>query len=361
MTTPASASTFEVKGVRTGPPFRDRRWYSGYMAFGPNDESPTVLVAPGVISNLRKEAACASPNEIGGLLAGRVLQDARGTYTLIDGAALTGTGRPGSIHLTPEVAATVEARLFARYPTSDLVGWVHSHSIPSGFSNTDRQTQRLWTNPAHIGLLIFASGEPSTIAYVGPESYGMPYLGNLAPRREAGASPPFANRTLEATSRHGWKGRNGLRVLAALAASSVIVMATLLVGSWQLRRHVTPVTSWQSVAWNCQQRSVTLQCNASAYGQAKVQWDQNGEMAARGDRATFTLDPGSTTIIGVTLRTPGGAIQAGSEQFLDEARSSSPKTLNNPSSTLSSSAMAPMSATKPSTVAPARSLGRHPQ
>jgi proteasome lid subunit RPN8/RPN11 len=162
---------FDVVGREHGDPVRSRSVFAGSAAFW-SDKSPAVLVAPMVVEQLRAAARKASPDEVGGLLVGRCFRDEDGPYVVTLGfvQALASDGVPGSITLSAERTSELRKQAAQQHPSMDVVGWWHSHLAPSGFSSTDRQSQRLWSQPMHVGLLVFAAGVPWAHAYLGPNA-----------------------------------------------------------------------------------------------------------------------------------------------------------------------------------------------
>jgi proteasome lid subunit RPN8/RPN11 len=175
---------FRVEGVRTSAPFRSRQVYADYQMF--SDGSGTVLVKPDVAVRLRGAAAAARPRETGGLLSGRPLQDDAGVYVIVSGyiEADADAGRAGGFQLAPAAVAGLAAKAARHDPGAEVVGWWHSHPLPSEYSLADRQTQRIYQQPDRVGLLVFAEGQPWAKAYLGPEARD---LG--APRRGAYLAP----------------------------------------------------------------------------------------------------------------------------------------------------------------------------
>lgn len=165
---------FEVIGHDHGIPVRPRSVFTDMMVFT-RDRSAAVLIDPAVALRLRDSAA-ASPAEVGGLLVGRQFRDDTGPYVAVLEAvqAPTSDGTTGSISVSTERVAILRQQAAHRYPSMDVIGWWHSHSVPSQFSNVDRQSQRLWDQPMHVGLLVFAQGNPWAHVYLGPEALALP-------------------------------------------------------------------------------------------------------------------------------------------------------------------------------------------
>lgn len=164
---------FEVVEHRIGLPNRPRRIFSSFHFFGKSKQQ--VLVDPDIAHSLRRAAADAQPRETGGLLVGRSFSDRDGDYVTVLGfvEAPISSGRIASISVSPESTAKLRQLAAEQYPSMDVVGWWHSHSLPSDYSATDRNNQQLWTDPMHVGLLVFAKitkNAPWASVYLGPMS-----------------------------------------------------------------------------------------------------------------------------------------------------------------------------------------------
>lgn len=166
---------FEVIGHEHGIPVRPRSLFPDVAVFA-RDSSATVLVLADVASQLREAAAHARPAEVGGLLVGRQFRDDAGPYVAVLGCvqAPASDGRQDRIQLSPDGVAALRQQAAARFPSMDVIGWWHSHAEPSQFSMVDRQSQRLWGQRTHVGLLVFAQGKPWAYAYLGPQAIELP-------------------------------------------------------------------------------------------------------------------------------------------------------------------------------------------
>ena len=181
---------FRVEGIRQAAPFRARAAFGGYQTF--SDGNRTVLVEPATANLLRGAAEEAYPMETGGLLSGRILRDSDGQYVLVSGAvqAEPSAGRSAAFEISPQATALLREEAHRAYPTADVVGWWHSHRVPSSYSQTDLNTQTIFTQPESVGLLVFARGEPWAAAYMGPEAKK---LGNPAALQAAESARPDEN------------------------------------------------------------------------------------------------------------------------------------------------------------------------
>jgi proteasome lid subunit RPN8/RPN11 len=254
-----NADGFEVVSRTHDYPHRSRDFYSHYVAFG--GTAGTVFVEPGLMARLRAAAAAAHPHETGGLVVGRILKDEKGAYTvLLDGLeGPASSGQVGYFTMTPELTARLRFEAAIRFPSGDIVGWWHSHTVASGFSGTDRRTQRQWEDPNQVGFLVFASGTTQAQAYLGPDaellvnqaplvkpSEGRPIVhqwpAKPAPRRESkGSSATGRGKTVIVPS---WLLL--FLGLLALAAATVLILRTI---SETRSRPLQP--GYQHLSWSC--------------------------------------------------------------------------------------------------------------
>jgi proteasome lid subunit RPN8/RPN11 len=162
---------FKVEADARGLPFRQRTAFVGYHRFEERGET-AVLVEQEVARLLRDTASDAHPFETGGLIAGRVFQDADGRFVVVSGFVEAGqeAGGPGTFTMSPMATDRLRGEASRLFPAADVVGWWHCHSGPSHYSRTDKATQAIWTQPDSVGLLVFAEGRPWGRAYLGPDA-----------------------------------------------------------------------------------------------------------------------------------------------------------------------------------------------
>jgi proteasome lid subunit RPN8/RPN11 len=187
-------SSFRVDGLTTGVPFQSSSIFADFPRF--TGKAGRVLIAPEIAKKLTLAAHAATPAEAAGLLCGRVLRDEAGPYTITIGyvVAPLNSGRPGSFHIPPEVTRDLRHRAARSYPAADVIGWWHSHVKPSGYSDTDRDHQRIWTSEHSVGMLVFLehAGPVWGSVYLGPRSillseYSSHETGQHAPLLASGA------------------------------------------------------------------------------------------------------------------------------------------------------------------------------
>lgn len=330
---------FQVIERRAGPPFRPRGLLSGYAVF--QGHRHAVFVHPGVCARIGAAARDAQPNEAGGLLAGRILQDADGGYTLVEGAVVAPpqAGSVGRITMSPELTAGLCTQAATRYPACDVVGWWHSHAGVSGYSEVDRANQRAWRNPGHVGLLVFArAGSPRAMAYLGPQSAALetvadgPFAAVMVERQHqaaagdgAGASvrrgragaatwgirpdDPITVAVQTALRLHdldrGWR-----RLLLALAGGTVLALVACLVGIAAVMAavHRMPDPQRPAVAWSCAPRTEGgFLCQVFPPPAGELEWWLDGE--PRGSAAyslAVAVPAGGRSAVELRRRVPGG-------------------------------------------------------
>src|SRR6185503_13845852 len=130
-----------------------------FCAFVSERDGFAALIHHNVKEAIAREAFEALPNETIGLLAGRVLRDERGPYTLV--LAAQGArpdeidATPSHVHISANGHADVRSRLEASAYGLDIIGWYHSHPrFPARFSSVDVTEQSTWRDPNHIGIVI---------------------------------------------------------------------------------------------------------------------------------------------------------------------------------------------------------------
>lgn len=235
---------FAILEARDMLPWRSRRAFAKYVAF--SGDRGNVFIKPGLLAMMRARAEQALPAETGGLLAGRVFRDERGAYSVVlnFGEAPPGAGGPGQFRVTPEGTYVLKERLAEIEPACDVVGWFHSHPSPMQYSATDFANQRLWSDPQHVGVLIFARGEEFGLVYQGPDAHLLPYRqqtpraalkpmarkGIVEERRTAVSAPPPLGTQLapsKAQGRHRTPASISLATLTLVLAVLVLQVLTL--------------------------------------------------------------------------------------------------------------------------------------
>lgn len=147
-----------------------------FLAFASERDGFETLIHSDVKEAISKKAQKALPNETIGLLAGRVLRDERGPYTLVlaaKGARLDEIeATPSHVRISANGHAQVRCRLEESAYGLDLIGWYHSHpTFPARFSPVDITEQSTWRDPNHIGIVISGNDRVTPFGvYRGPEA-----------------------------------------------------------------------------------------------------------------------------------------------------------------------------------------------
>jgi proteasome lid subunit RPN8/RPN11 len=157
-------SGFTPKGSspRVAPPFILRpRATPDFAVFKSNNDDFEAYVLYSVLGKIDSELARAKPLETIGLLAGRVMRDTEGPYTLVlaceDARGDETEATPGHVRITAHGHAKLRRRLELSAFGLDLVGWYHSHpTFPAQFSSVDTIEQSTLKDPHHVGIV--ASG-----------------------------------------------------------------------------------------------------------------------------------------------------------------------------------------------------------
>jgi proteasome lid subunit RPN8/RPN11 len=284
-----SSGDFEIIERSFDVPFRTRTLHAGYVVF--QADRLNVYITPDIAATIRECAAGAAPRETGGLLAGRILRDDLGHYVMVTGMAQAPptAGEFGSFSLSPKGTEKLRRVLSEQHPSADVIGWWHSHSAPSSYSNTDRGNQAIWTDPRHIGLLVFAQGTPWAALYVGPQSKG--------PFRPAGP-PPGRVRDDGARSRPApgpsgadgapqppWRVSGSLSSRRRRAAVILAVFGVLLVGTVIAWRALNSGPASVTNQVTCEFNGTTASCSTPWKG--KVEWGVDDLILGQGNSGQF--------------------------------------------------------------------------
>jgi proteasome lid subunit RPN8/RPN11 len=161
-----------------------------FVVFASAQDGFEAHVLEEVLKIISAEMADAAPNETIGLLAGRVLRDDRGPYTLVLAAQ---GARKHEIEATPShvgISADGHAQVRHRLETTaygyDIVGWYHSHPrYPARFSPVDITEQSTFRDKNHVGIVVSGIDEhepfgvyrgPQAVLLVAPKRVPIPRL-----------------------------------------------------------------------------------------------------------------------------------------------------------------------------------------
>ncbi|MBL7258015.1 Mov34/MPN/PAD-1 family protein [Paractinoplanes lichenicola] len=303
-----SGVEFEILREEQGPPFRRRALFPQHWVFAvPGGH--TVLVGPDVLATLRGWAHHALPRETGGMLVGRVLEDADGAYTLVQAAvaAPPEAGGHGELRLSADLTQRLKEEGARAHPTCDPVGWWHSHPGPSAYSGTDRQNQSTWTDERHVGILVFARSDRNWgRVYVGPASIPAQEMsrgGGAAAPQQAPRQPPPQPANRRALSRPRIS-----RSAAALLLALVLVLVAIAFGFRHLANTINnriPADGRPRLTFACplSPDSTAYRCSVRTDSPDDVLWQINGHFV-----------PGTT----VTVIRPAAGSAVPVELWLDD-------------------------------------------
>ncbi|HEV2891149.1 MAG TPA: Mov34/MPN/PAD-1 family protein [Frankiaceae bacterium] len=350
--------TFEPVGRSFGRPFYDRVAFEGHLRFR-GTSGVEVLIAPAVAVQLSALADHAMPNEIGGLVCGRLLADDRGEYTVVLGAVKSDESKVSPGQFLLDAPATTRLRAYAGllHAGLDVIGWWHSHSGPSGFSNTDRQSQQDWSDPGHVGVLVFARGPEWGVVYAGPganllESTERSPVG-VALSRPAHNLAPVPNvpmRPRQAEPPVIWEppGPPFLRrrIVAGVVGITIVALTALVIAAM---RSPGAAATRHAVSYGCIAEPGKLTCTSDTPD--TVVWFVDGVAVGTANPMTWSGKPGRHRVHGEvrgpqpvsmpvqTIRIPkvvavvtGSPSPSPSASPTTESPSSSPSTVVSPSS-----------------------------
>lgn len=178
-----------------------------FTVFSSPQDGFQAYVYEEVLKIISGEMADAAPNETIGLLAGRVLRDSRGPYTLVL-AAQGARGHeieatPSHVGISASGHAQVRSRLEATAYGYDIVGWYHSHPrYPARFSPVDVTEQSTFRDKNHVGIVVSGIDErepfgvyrgPKAFLLVAPKRVPLPRLLTQTVNRRAGPLPAEAH------------------------------------------------------------------------------------------------------------------------------------------------------------------------
>lgn len=147
-----------------------------FKSFASESDAFEVFLHRDVQEAIRRAAREAAPNETIGMLAGRVLRDERGPYTLVLAAVGARVNEveatPSHVRISTSGHAEVRKRLESSAHGLDIIGWYHSHPrFPARFSPVDITEQSTWRDPNHVGIVFSGVDEVEPLGvYRGPKS-----------------------------------------------------------------------------------------------------------------------------------------------------------------------------------------------
>ena len=345
-----NAEGFEVLDLHADVPYRPKGNFRGYRCF--RHDGGCVLVAPSVLAELTDAARRAAPRETGGLLVGRFFRDGSGRYATVVALveAPSGAGTEGRVTMSSDLVARLREQAAHREPSCDVIGWWHSHSVPSLYSQTDLRTQRSWTAPESVGILVFARPSPGSehVVYQGPDStvceqQGVisgspeprpagpeePYRPPGSPRPPSGsaAGAPYPRRPAEPRTLAAHLG--GGPVVIGLVALALLALLLFLVGRLGSIQHRldSDVPSWSAAyaaTWSCSPaqswESETYFCTASVRSPGSIEWLEGKQVLGNGAQFTVQVPPGQTVTVTLAVADSTGQHDLGSQVLGDSGQ-----------------------------------------
>ena len=140
------------------------------------DNSFEVYIQENVLQLTLDASLSATPKEAIGLLAGRVCQDAYGSYTVVIAAEVAHNDEveatASEIYISSNSYSQLRSRLETNHPILETIGWFHSHTTsPPIPSNEDLIEQSTWTDRNNVALIVSLVSERERFGlFLGPEA-----------------------------------------------------------------------------------------------------------------------------------------------------------------------------------------------
>ena len=273
----APSELFAPRAPGGGETFRPRGLLAeGFQRFGPARDGFEVFVSAEASDELDLQTSVAAPAEASGLVVGRAFADETGPYLIVvaTAAARVDYADPGRVVVSGRELQRLKSELEGRFPTTDIVGWWHSHAHLSSFSTVDQAEQTTWQAENHVGILTFQTGAALKI-YRGPAA--TPLARHTATHRRELLPVPKGPRTGEPRSGH--RSRVGALLWSCVAGA--VLAAASAVGIVLSRSQAPPETSTQrppGLSWSCSAASLRLRCQGPVGpGVLSWHWSINGE------------------------------------------------------------------------------------
>lgn len=160
---------------RNSRPWVDRALVPQAACFSSDGEEFELLVTLDAVSALREGTERSTPREAFGILLGRRYMDQSGFFTVVAGVqyATELDASSGHVRVSAQQMEALKRAARRRFPTDDVVGWTHSHSVQSAYSSVDLGMQRSWEDSGDVSILTFLAvgqGEPWALGYHGPDA-----------------------------------------------------------------------------------------------------------------------------------------------------------------------------------------------
>lgn len=146
------------------------------VSFTSINNSFEVYIQENVLQLTFEASLSAAPKETIGLLAGRICQDAYGSYTIVIAAEVAHNAEveatASEIYISSNSYAQLRSRLEMNHPILETIGWFHSHttSLPIP-SDEDLIEQSTWTDHNNVALIVSLISESERFGlFLGPDA-----------------------------------------------------------------------------------------------------------------------------------------------------------------------------------------------
>lgn len=201
---------------------------TGYAVFRAGD-GLEVAVPEAVIERGLAFGRQAAPNEWHGLLVGKLCEDAGQRHVVILGIVPDSDAVAKPSYVETTVASELRTRLTAKllFPDGIVIGWIHGH-VRHGvrFSSTDRATQRTWTQPHALGIVVDPWDKKRLSVYRGPESELLtPINDDRTEPDDCAAQSPAIGRRPRFAFPARLRRLGGRKIVAVLAVCALVLLA----------------------------------------------------------------------------------------------------------------------------------------
>lgn len=214
------------------PPVTARTGYAVYRAA----DGFEAAIPLSVVERCVEWGLKAEPNEWYGLAVGRLCAHGGVRHVVVLGVVPDpeAKGLPASVETTTDSEFRTRTSARVLYPDGIILGWVHGH-VRHGvrFSPTDLATQRTWTRPHALGIVVDPWDPKRLAVYRGPESEPMRLVDEPAPPEPPPTRPSRLRRA--AGRARGWAARRPRVIELAVALGIVAFLGRAV---WRLSDEV---------------------------------------------------------------------------------------------------------------------------
>lgn len=201
---------------------------TGYAIFRASDGFD-VAVPESVIERGLALGRQAAPNEWHGLIVGKLCEYAGQRHVVVLGIVPDSDAVAKPSYVETTVASELKTRLTAKllFPDGIVIGWIHGH-VRHGvrFSSTDRATQRTWTQPHALGIVVDPWDKKRLSVYRGPESELLtPVEDDRPPIGDCLVQSPALGRRRRFDCLQRLRRLGGRRIMAVLAVCALLLLA----------------------------------------------------------------------------------------------------------------------------------------